>query len=62
MNELTTLVVIGNDYIGSCKSNNHMITITWINGFIIKIQSTPLDITLIFPLKFVKKGEKKTQL
>jgi hypothetical protein len=26
--ELTTLVVIGIDYIGSCKSNYHMITAT----------------------------------
>ena len=26
--ELTTLVVIGTDYIGSCKSNYHTITTT----------------------------------
>jgi hypothetical protein len=27
--ELTTLVVIGTDFIGSCKSNKHTIMTTW---------------------------------
>ena len=67
--KLTTLVVMGTDCIGSCKSNYHMIKITTVpnfalksNNFLKNVKSFIILVTISYHFGVQNSGDFKTSM